>query len=227
MKHYVYKITELDTESYYIGLRSHEDPYNDEYMGSYKRWEPKGKLKKDILIILPTRNMAALVERSIIEENIDNNLCGNAVIPSVKQSANQLGTRVKEIVEKECNNNPKNRILQYTLNGEFVCEWDSVVQASKDVGVTQPTVSAALSGKSKSAGGYLWRYKESENFDTKIKPIQYTNINQYDLDGNFIRVWNGLMEIEEETGYNNPNIVACCRGRVDTAYGYNWEYANK
>jgi len=227
MKHYVYKLTELDTGCYYIGLRSNKDPETDEYMGSYKTWEPEGKIKKDILIILPSRKMAAIVERSIIEENIDNNLCMNDAIPSIKLSANQLGSKVKTATKSQCEIKSKVRILQYTLEGGYLREWTSVSVAAECVGVQQPSLSAVLRSKNRSCAGYLWKYKDSNNIEKNIKPRTYTLINQYDLDGNFIKQWNGLMKIEEKEGYKNPNIVSCCKGRNKTAYGYNWEYANK
>jgi hypothetical protein len=47
---------------------------------------------------------------------------------------------------------------------------------------------------------------------------------QIDLNGNFIKQWYCIMDIERELGYNNKNICACCRKKRPTAYGYKWEY---
>lgn len=33
-------------------------------------------------------------------------------------------------------------------------------------------------------------------------------------------------EIERKFGYSNTNIIACCKGKLHTAYGYTWEYIN-
>lgn len=30
--------------------------------------------------------------------------------------------------------------------------------------------------------------------------------------------------IERQFGYANSNIIACCRGKLHTAYGYHWQY---
>ena len=50
-------------------------------------------------------------------------------------------------------------------------------------------------------------------------------VNQYDLEGNFIKQWYCIKDIEKELGCNNRNISACCRHKRPTAYGFKWEYA--
>ena len=51
-------------------------------------------------------------------------------------------------------------------------------------------------------------------------------INQYDLQGNFIRSWDNSRTIFLETGMSDWSITQCCRGNRHTAYGYTWQYAN-
>ena len=51
-------------------------------------------------------------------------------------------------------------------------------------------------------------------------------INQYDLDGNFIRSYWGCMEVKEICGFDNSGIAKCCKGKVKTSYGYIWRYAD-
>lgn len=49
---------------------------------------------------------------------------------------------------------------------------------------------------------------------------------QYSLDGLFIRKWDYLSEVQKTHGWNVANICACCKGRIKSAYGYRWEYAD-
>ena len=49
-------------------------------------------------------------------------------------------------------------------------------------------------------------------------------INQYDLQGNFIKSWSSGTEIERITGYARSNICKCCRDIYKTAYGFIWRY---
>lgn len=50
-------------------------------------------------------------------------------------------------------------------------------------------------------------------------------INQYDLNGNFIRQWDCIRHVQKELKINNSNIVACCKGKRKTAGGYIWKYS--
>ena len=52
-------------------------------------------------------------------------------------------------------------------------------------------------------------------------------VNQYDLQGNFIKTWQSVREIERELGYRHQNIISCCncKPHFNTAYGYIWKYA--
>lgn len=49
---------------------------------------------------------------------------------------------------------------------------------------------------------------------------------QYDLDGNFIKMWSSTHKPEIELGYSNGSIAACCIGyrNQKTAYGFIWRY---
>lgn len=47
---------------------------------------------------------------------------------------------------------------------------------------------------------------------------------QYDLDGNFIRKYYGIMEAQRETGVQFKNISKVCHGERNSAGGYFWKY---
>lgn len=50
-------------------------------------------------------------------------------------------------------------------------------------------------------------------------------VNQYDLNENFVKKWDSMMEIQREKGFFNSCICDCCKGKQKTAYGYIWKYA--
>lgn len=52
-------------------------------------------------------------------------------------------------------------------------------------------------------------------------------VNQYDLDGNFVKQWASMMDIRREKGFFVSAISSCCRKKVKTAYGYIWRYAEE
>lgn len=47
------------------------------------------------------------------------------------------------------------------ITGETIQEFQSVTEAANYIGVTQPTLSGCLIGRTKTAGGYKWKYKNS------------------------------------------------------------------
>jgi len=49
-------------------------------------------------------------------------------------------------------------------------------------------------------------------------------VNQYDLQGNFIKMWHSMTEVEIKLGFANPNISSACSGRYKQAYGFIWKF---
>lgn len=53
-------------------------------------------------------------------------------------------------------------VLQYLVTGELVAEYKSATYASKITGISRQSITNALIGLSKTAGGYVWEYQEEE-----------------------------------------------------------------
>ena len=50
-------------------------------------------------------------------------------------------------------------------------------------------------------------------------------VNQYDLNGNYVKTWNSFADIANYFNLKNAsNVVACCKGKKKTSYGYKWSY---
>ncbi len=65
-----------------------------------------------------------------------------------------------------------------------------------------------------------------------FKSVNYENIKeprpilQLSLDGEVIRRFERIIDVERELGYNPSGLVKVCRGKRKTAYGYKWQYAD-
>lgn len=57
-------------------------------------------------------------------------------------------------------------------------------------------------------------------------PKQKKKVNQYSLDGKFIRTWNGLVDASRELNISHDGICNCCVGRQKQCGGYIWKHAN-
>lgn len=54
-------------------------------------------------------------------------------------------------------------VFQFTKEGQFVAEYSSIVEASRQTGIDKGSISHCLTGWSKLAGGFIWRYKATNS----------------------------------------------------------------
>ena len=51
------------------------------------------------------------------------------------------------------------RVYQYTLDGDFVKEYPSISEASRQTGVCLSCISKCCKNEQKQSGGYIWKFK--------------------------------------------------------------------
>lgn len=51
-------------------------------------------------------------------------------------------------------------IVQYNLSGSKVAEWEAISDAAKETGINLSNIAQCCRGFRKTAGNYIWRYKE-------------------------------------------------------------------
>lgn len=67
--------------------------------------------------------------------------------------------------------------------------------------------------------------KEHPNYKKYgIKNKTSKKVNQYDLQGKFIRTWDSIMDVERTLKINNSNISSCCNNNKKSAGGYIWKH---
>ena len=52
-------------------------------------------------------------------------------------------------------------------------------------------------------------------------------VNQYDLQGNFIKTWNSIYDIVKELNIDRSTVWRSCIGKYKQGKGYIWKYADK
>lgn len=57
------------------------------------------------------------------------------------------------------NNKMSKSILQYDINENFIKEYYSTMSIERDLGIYHGHISNVCKGKNKTAGGYIWKYK--------------------------------------------------------------------
>ena len=93
------------------------------------------------------------------DENPKNNFVENLEWCSVAYN-NTYGNRTANSAESNKNGIRSKKVYQYDLNGNFIKEYPSQHQASRDNNYSQGNISSCLRGKVKQAYGYVWKYKK-------------------------------------------------------------------
>ena len=141
-----------------------------------------------------------------------------------KISQGKLGMKyIKSQITRKGNPIP---VLQYTLDGIFIKEWKSFTQASKEMNICISSINKSASGKNKSSGGYIWKYKNQPIPLKYDKSRKGKDVLQYDLKGNFIKEWGSISKAAVGYGCNMNPISACLLGKHKTSGGYIWKFKN-
>lgn len=113
-------------------------------------------------------------------------------------------------------------VFQYSMNGEFIREYVSCADATRQTGIRH--IHDVAKGSRKSAGGFLWKFKEKtplKDTGRKIKIIQL------DLAENIIQIFSSITEASNITGISRKTINDCVNNKQKTAGGYLWEKYKK
>ena len=117
----------------------------------------------------------------------------------------------------------------YYLNGNFIKEWPSIEKAQKELYIHSNCIRAVCYGRSKTIGGFIWKFKGDE-----LKLKDHVNLNfkpivQYDLKGNKIKEWNSIKEAANKFDVSHSCIstaISGYRGKKNAA-GFVWKFKNK
>lgn len=140
----------------------------------------------------------------------------------------------RKIAAIEANRIP---IYQYDRNnGEFISEFYSIHEASRQLGIDPSIIVSVCKYKTKSIGGYIFRYKDTEGLEygkslspkemELSKNTRLRKVAQYTKEGEFVQEFNSIKEAELFFGKNKGSTLIwhCCNGRKPSALGYVWKY---
>ena len=116
----------------------------------------------------------------------------------------------------------KRKVSKYDLNGDFVKTFDSIKEAA-DAGFSDNNIQDCCVGRIKSHGGFIWRYAE-DSPPSKYRKKQQRAIEQYTVDGIFLRSWESIIDATKNLGIGGNSITTCCKGKYKSAGGFVWKY---
>ena len=119
-------------------------------------------------------------------------------------------------------------VIQYSLDGEYMAEYPSARQASRQTGIDHHTICDCCNNINHHAGGFQWKYKNSNK---EIVPINIRldfTVLQIDKETNeVIQEFNSIAEASKKLNIAKSTICKVCNGKGKTAGGFKWKYKNK
>ena len=99
----------------------------------------------------------------VVQDGVFLNLDGSPVTPGSVKAAVSKTNATKPVSPDTSKSDSKapRPVLQFTMDGELVREWLSMMEAERN-GFCHGNVSLCCLGKRKSAYGYVWKYKEDK-----------------------------------------------------------------
>lgn len=115
-------------------------------------------------------------------------------------------------------------ILQFDKEGNFIKEFKSIADANRELNTYQ--VSNCLRGAAIYAANSLFKYKSEYNGELVIprKNSQKRKVLQYDLEMNFIREWDSLLEASVELGIGYSAVKKGVRDHKKVFKKYYFKY---
>jgi len=110
---------------------------------------PKNKPEVNHKWGIKTDNRASELEWNTRSENELHAYRMGLTKPSQKQ---------KEAVRQYCKNNYSKKVFQYDLQGNFIKEWASAVEAATQLHINRGNISCCCRNERKTAGGFKWKY---------------------------------------------------------------------
>lgn len=131
----------------------------------------------------------------------------------------------KDIVFDDISNRKRGRkpkkIVQYSLKGDRLKEYNSAIEAGNDVNADSKMIMDVCSGNTRQCRGYIWRY-ENDPFDKyDITNYACVKIDKYSKkDGQYICTYDSINEANESIDSGDVRSVLC--GQAKSAGGYFW-----
>lgn len=123
----------------------------------------------------------------------------------VKQTEEQLQKKRDAICVK---------VYQYNLKGEFIKEWEGIVDAAKATGARGACISKCAKGKGYTAAGFMWRYEYSESIEPYENRSILQKVNVYNRNGKLIHASKTIEELSEILDATCRNIISRIKQRT-------------
>jgi len=116
-------------------------------------------------------------------------------------------------------------INQYDIDGNFIKSWATIKLATISLNLIHTNICAVCRGKAKSTGGFIFKYATDASVAGPRIDSKARSINQYDLNGVFIKKWPSLSSASKHINVHISTLFKCLQKKQITCGGFKWEYA--
>ena len=124
----------------------------------------------------------------------------------------------------------KKKVFQFSLDGKFIKEFESLVEAERETGIKQGCIGDCASGRYKTAGKYIFSFNKElpKNYITELKSL-YNNwhhvrpILMYDSNMILKKEYESISDAEKD-GFNKRQVISCCQLERSDYKGYIFRY---
>ena len=111
-------------------------------------------------------------------------------------------------------------VYQYSLNGEFIQEWESANKANKVLGFKSNIYTCMRLGKQ--AGGFLWTREKVDKLEPyKAKTGTKRKVGKFDNDWNLLETFESAAECKKAVGSGVAHVL---QGRDEFHKGFHYKY---
>lgn len=142
-------------------------------------------------------------------------------------------TKLSIVNNSVSNSNCPKAVQKLNEKGEVIEEFLSISDASENTGISRVNIKSCCSGKSITAGGFYWRFKDEKIRQPQKKNSKREGISVVQIDpnsGKELGEFSSMMAAARSMGLDSSSsIKSCCNGTssINLAGGYNWKYKNK
>lgn len=124
----------------------------------------------------------------------------------------------------------KGKVIEaYNDKGELEKTYLTIRDAAKDTGLSRSCLSMAIK-YNLHRKGYFWKIKDSQidikdiikNYYENLWKDRKIKINQYTLEGSFVKTWNSITEAAKFYGCSEANINRALTNSTNSAVGFIW-----
>ncbi len=123
------------------------------------------------------------------------------------------------------------KVSQFDAKGRRVNTYLTMTDAAKATGIKNGDISAAVSGKQKSAGGFIWRmgwskvkiHVKEDSFGEALRAkAKWKRVRQYNTTGKYIRTFESVKAAAAKIKLSPSSISSALKSKTNLAGGYVW-----